>query len=360
MRIAQLSPLSENVPPKNQHGLEYVIHYLTEELVKRGHEVTLFAPKNSKTSARLVAFVGNEIFEDPARLPYNKYVYHDLNTLLCFSMAKQFDVIHAHFPIARYHASFIQTPVVVTIHSPKKPPPFVEKKVQHLIRPLFHAQNFFTVCISKSQYREREEHWHTFIVPNGIPIERFPFQAKPKDYFAYLGYVIANKGADFAVKAAQLAKKKLLIAGRFVKDSPFFDKKIKPHLGETIHYLGPLSFRQKIAFLKNAQALLMPIRWNEPFGMVMIEAMACGTPVIGFRKAAIPEIVQHEKTGFIVNTVQEMSKAMNRIETINRAECRKHVEKKFSIQTLADHYEKIYQTAIAKTQKARSSHFRRS
>lgn len=344
MRIAQITPLTESVPPKNQHGLEYVVSYLTEELVRRGHEVTLFAPGGSKTSSRLISILKWPLGSAKQPLPRSDHFYRDFNIAACLSMGNEFDLIHSHDTTIIHHAGLINKPVLVTAHHPKRPPLLPSRSAQRKFRHVAKPSNCFFSFVSRSQSADHGDPQPSFVVPNGIPVATFPFNPRPKNYVAYLGWITEDKGADLAIMAAKKAGIPIQLAGRAVPE--FFEKKIKPHLSKTVRYLGPLNFHQKIDLLKNAKALLMPIRWNEPFGLVMIEALACGTPVIGFRKAAVPEIVKHKTTGYIVSSVPEMAEAIRKVNAIHRQDCRNDAERRFSVTAMTDAYEAIYNSLI--------------
>lgn len=353
MKIAQIAPLSEPIPPKNKNGLEFVVHFLTEELAKRGHEITLFASANSKTSANLESVFPKNISNDP-NASWTPYTYNLWNSFNCFSKINQFDIIHTHSFGAEsaFFSYFVNTPVLTTIHSQKRETPIYKKDKRYFkySKPIFdflYKQN--RVFVSKAQQNSYKYFKNAYVVHNGIPAEQFAFSGHSYDYFAYLGYLNCQKGAHTAVRVAKKAKIKLKLAGNGTKE--FLEKEIYPYLDENIEYLGPVSGKNKIKFLQNAKALLVPIQWEEPFGLIMPEAMACGTPVIAFNRAAVPEIVKDGETGFIVKNEEEMIKAIKKIDSIDRKKCRERVEKYFTVEKMADEYEKIYQKIIEKSKK---------
>jgi glycosyltransferase involved in cell wall biosynthesis len=185
------------------------------------------------------------------------------------------------------------------------------------------------------------------VIHNGIALEDFKFQKKPGDYFVYLGYITQNKGAHIAAQAARWANENLKIAGSYKGCEKYFKEKVEPYLKKNkIEYVGVASPAKRNKLLGGAKAILVPVQWEEPFGLIMIEAMACGTPVIGFNKAAVPEIVVDDKTGFVVEDMRKMVSAMKRIDKINRANCRQHVEKNFSVKKMVDEYEEVYEKII--------------
>lgn len=349
MRIAMLTSLYESVPPLTKNGLEMMVSYLTEELVERGHQVSLFATADSKTKARLISVYPYAVSRDPKAL-WPAWVYELWNTAKCLEMSQEFDLIHSHNGnvIAQF-LDLIKKPIVRTVHSPvrknlgthyKKPYyPYMKSGLKKITK-------IYRVCISYYQ-KKQSKMPRTFVVHNGLPLAQFEFNNHPKDYFAYLGYLTYEKGAHLAIEVAKKTKSNLKIAGNFDPDSPYFKTAVKPYLGKKIQYLGPLRFKEKIQLLKNAQALLFPIQWNEPFGLVMIEALACGTPVIAFKRGAVPEIVKHGRTGFVVQNLKQMTSTLKKIKTIDRKRCRKYVEKYFSVERMTDQYERIYQYALS-------------
>ena len=352
LRIAQVVSLQESVPPKGKNGLEFVVHYLTEELVKRGHEVTLFATKDSKTKARLI-----DVLPYPAAkrriFDWSATDYSFAAITKAIEMSEEFDVIHTHLGAgAFYFADLINTPLVETIHSPvrkisKKYLPKKNIQSKYLKDKLRRYKKAYHVFVSKNQKKNAFLKSNNVVVHNGIDLEEFKFKEKAEDYFLYLGYVTPDKGAHWAVKAARRARVKLKLAGSYRYCEKYFEEEIKPYLKKgQIEYVGVVNPVRRNKLLGGAKAILVPLQWEEPFGLIMIEAMACGTPVIGFNKAAVPEIVKDGKTGFIVKDFKEMAKAVRRVGEINRFDCRAHVEKYFSVERMVDRYEGVYKKAI--------------
>lgn len=346
LRIAQVVSLQESVPPKGKNGLEFMVHYLTEELVRRGHEITLFAPSDSKTSARLVGVV-----KYPAmkrwNFGWNSIDYALVSMTKAAEMADGFDVIHAHIGhTAYYFANLIKTPIIESIHSPVHK----AKKLSGdccTKDKISRYQKIHHVFVSNNQKKNSVIKTNSSVVYNGIDLKDFTYRKSSKDYFVYLGYMTSNKGAHIAARAAKKAGVNLRLAGGLKGCETYFKEEIKPNLRKgRIEYLGVVNPRERNHLLGGAKAILVPVQWEEPFGLVMIEAMACGTPVIGFNRAAVPEIVKDGKTGFIVDDIKGMIKAMKRINEIDRLECRKHVEENFTVQKMVDEYEKVYEKAI--------------
>lgn len=341
MRIAQIASVIQCVPPEKYAGAEQVVFDLTNELVRRGHDVTLFASGDSITNAKLIS-----VFEKPvSKLPFynssERFVYLSLNAAQAFEKSKDFDIIHNHTEESGLIFSrFTKTPVINTHHG-------MFLQTAKVVYQQYLKDAYF-VAISNAQKSWFPELNFIETVYHGIDIKKFPFNPKPKDYFLFLSKIWPAKGPHIAIAVAKKTKKKLIIAGYVSKTwESYFKNEIKPHIdGKNIIYLGEINFQQKIGLYKNARALLFPINWQEAFGLVMIEAMACGTPVIAFNCASVPEIVLHNKTGFIVNNIKEMEEAVGKIDQINRRDCRKHTEENFIVQKMTSGYEKIYQRVI--------------
>ena len=354
LRIAQVVSLQESVPPKGKNGLEFMVHYLTEELVKRGHDVTLFATKDSKTSAKLV-----DVLPYPAA---KKRIFglgatdYSLTAMAkAVEMENDFDVIHTHIgPVAFYFSDLMKTPIVETIHSPvyEMPKKYLPKKNiqnRYLKDKLRRYKKAYHTFVSKNQKKNAFLKNNNVVVHNGIDLEEFKFKKESQDYFLYLGYITPDKGAHLAVRAARRARVKLKLAGSYRYCEKYFEEEIKPYLKKgQIEYVGVVNPIQRNKLLGGAKAILVPVQWEEPFGLIMIEAMACGTPVIGFNRAAVPEIVKDGKTGFIVEDFKEMAKAVRRVGEINRIDCRARVEKYFSVEKMVDGYERVYEKVIRK------------
>lgn len=352
MKIAQVVSLQESVPPRGKNGLEYVVYYLIEELVRRGHEVTLFGTKDSKTSARLV-----EVLPYPAAkkwiFGWSPIDYSLASMTKAAEMAEGFDIIHTHIGhTVCYFANLIKTPIIETVHNPlykfsrrhkfkKTAPNYYFKDSKRRYNKMHH------VYVSHVQRKNISNKKNSSVIHNGISLKDFSFKRNPKDYFVYLGYISADKGAHIAVRAAKKAGVKLKLAGSYKGCEEYFRKKIKPYLRkDQIEYVGIANPAARNKLLGGAKGILFPIQWEEPFGLAIIEAMACGTPVIGFNRAAVPEIVKDGKTGFVVKDEKEMIKAIKRIGEIERKDCRRHVEKYFTVERMADEYERIYEKVV--------------
>jgi glycosyltransferase involved in cell wall biosynthesis len=330
-------------------SIPYVSYLITEELVRRGHDITIFAPSDSKTSAKIAeGWVPSTHFWFK-KYPLGSKERNKIFKRYCFNLVKQsgkFDIIHNHC-MGLFFFDFIKmvnTPIIHTLHDPFIP--VLDKEI---------LKKLFFVAISKKQVENNKKVNFVGIVHHGIRIEKFPFNDKPKDYLFWFGRIDKIKGPEEAIEVARLAKKKLVFAGNYFEKDEYV-KKIMKKIRENksiVKSVGKLSFKKKIEYLKNASAFIFPLQWEEPFGLVMVEAMACGTPVIAFNHGAVPEIVKNGKTGFVVNSVFQMAKAIKKIPEISRKECREWVEEKFSVEKMVDGYEKIYKKIIKDWKKSK-------
>jgi glycosyltransferase involved in cell wall biosynthesis len=335
MRIAQVAPLYESVPPKLYGGTERVVAYLTEELVRQGHEVTLYASGDSVTSAGLIACAPRSLRLDESCVdPIARHI-----TMLerVFSDAAQYDLIHfhvdyLHFPLSR-RAKIRQ---LSTLHGRLDIPDLVPVYREYGDMPL--------VSISNSQRQPLGwANWKATIY-HGLPDDLFKLQERPGDYLAFLGRMSREKRPDRAIEIARRAGMKLKIAAKVDKgDREYFNAEVKALLGHPlVEFVGEIGELEKQEFLGNARALLFPIEWPEPFGLVMIEAMACGTPVIAYPCGSVPEIIDDGVTGFLVNTPDEAARAVERLDALDRRRCRMTFEKRFTASRMAGDYQNLY------------------
>lgn len=338
MKIAQVAPLFESVPPKLYGGSERVVSYLTEELVKLGHDVTLFASGDSVTRAELVPVVETALRLNKVNDPLAYYIL----LMGCISKRSyEFDIIHyhidfLHFPFSR----ILDTPQLTTLHGRLDVP---------ILQPIYRDfSDMPVVSISNHQRAPLPNANWAGTVYNGVPAETYTFRPAAGNYLACLGRISPEKGIEQAIEIAIRSSMELKIAAKIDKvDEEYFRNDIKPLLHHPlIEYIGEISETEKNDFLGNAYALLFPINWPEPFGLVMIEAMACGTPVIAFRRGSVPEVMHHGETGYIVNNVNEAIEAVEKIPTISRYCCRYIFETRFSAQRMAEDYLKAYNNLI--------------
>lgn len=338
-RIAQLAPLWIPIPPRTYGGIELMLSELTEELVRRKYDVTLFASGDSKTSAKFVPLTEKAIWLDHELKNPHAPMMRMLKEVV--DRFREFDLIHNHFNFFMFPLSlFPDCPrFLTTVHRP------VDKQYAETMR-AYDKVNFAAISEDHRQSMEQFGVPVCGIVYNGIDYNRYKFNDSPSDYLLYLGRLNREKGVLTAIDVAKSTGEKLIIAGNSAGNAEwsFFLHEIQPRLNdEHISFRGQVNFQEKVELLKNAKALLFPIDRREPFGLIMIEAMACGTPVIGFKKGSVPEIVEHGKTGFVVDTPEEMIKAIGQLPAIDRKACRQRVEKNFSLQQMVDKYEAIYE-----------------
>jgi glycosyltransferase involved in cell wall biosynthesis len=337
MRIAQIAPLAEAVPPKFYGGTERVVSYLTEELVALGHDVTLFASGDSVTSAELDA-----VWPQALRLDQTIRDWSAPLALLLERVrqrADDFDVLHFHldyWPASLFARHNI--PFVTTLHGRLDLPE---------LRPVYAAlPNMNIVSISESQRRPLKEANYVGTVLHGLPADLLTPQPSTPSYLAFLGRICPEKRPDRAIRIARAAGIPLKIAAKIDKvDAEYFESTIKPMIAEGgVELVGEINEAQKPAFLSGARALLMPIDWPEPFGLVMIEAMACGTPVIAYNHGSVPEIIDDGVTGFIVEDEMSAIAAVRRLPSIARSGVRATFEERFTSRRMAEDYLSIYRS----------------
>ena len=341
MKIAQIAPLIESVPPKLYGGTERVVSYLTEELVRLGHEVTLFASGDSVTSAELVACASTALRLAPSMsdpLPHNIIMLEQVRR-----RASAFDILHfhtdyLHFPLFRN--SGIAT--VTTLHGRLDLPD---------LAPLYREFDDVPV-VSVSHHQRTPLPWANWVanVWHGLPRDLYPLSAAPRgEYLAFLGRICPEKRPDRAVEIARRAGMPLRIAAKVDRaDEAYFAKRIKPLLGlPGIEYIGEIGEHEKAAFLGDAVALVFPIDWPEPFGLTIIEAMACGIPVIAWRRGSVPEIVENGVTGFIVDRIEHAVAAVEKVRYLDRARIRSRFEERFSAARMAADYLVVYDSLRA-------------
>jgi len=340
MRIAMVAPIWERVPPARYGGIELVVSLLTEELVARGHEVTLFASGDSLTNAEL-----SHVYHTPKRDAIGTEVVDLHHVSQPFLDADDYDVIHNHDGYAGIMlASFVDTPVLTTLHGI-----FTDTN-----KPFFLA--FKDACyfnsISDEQRRGCPELNYVGTVYNAIDVPGWPFCAEKGDYYVFIGRMSHLKGADLAAEVAERAGIKLIMAGKIDEcDEVFFNERVGPHVdGERIIFKGEVSPEEKRDLLCGARGFVFPLQWSEPFGLVMIEAMVSGTPVIAFPYGSVPELVVDGETGFLVNNLDEMVEKVKKLETLDAAACRRHVESRFGVKRMTNNYVALYESIISRHQ----------
>lgn len=340
MRIAQVAPLIESVPPRAYGGTERVVSYLTEALVQMGHEVTLFASGDSRTSARLVPVVDRALRLNSARP--NSIIWHTLMVDRVREMCDAFDVIHFHIDTLHLPmAARCRTPSLSTLHGRLDIPD---------LKPLFKRfARHPLVSISDSQRDPLA--WANWMatVHHGLPTDLYGFHPRSQDYFAFVGRISPEKGCDRAIEIAIACNTPLRIAAKVdAADRDYFEAVIEPLLDHPlVTFVGEIGDAAKNEFIGNAKAFLMPINWPEPFGLVLIESLACGTPVIAYGHGSVPELLEHGRTGFVVHNQEQAIWAAREIGRIDRRMCRETFERRFASHVMARNYLRIYRELAA-------------
>jgi glycosyltransferase involved in cell wall biosynthesis len=343
MRIAQVAPLFESVPPKLYGGTERVVSYLTEELVQEGHEVTLFARWDSATKAHLVAACRRSLRLDKQCV--DQFAHQILMLEHVFQRATEFDIVHfhvdyLHFPLSR------RQPItdVTTLHGRLDIPDLV---------PLYREfRDMPVISISNAQRAPLPwANWQATVY-HGVPAELYRLHEEAGTYFAFLGRISPEKRVDRAIEIAKQVGMPLKIAAKVDPvDQEYFESVINPLLRDPlVEFVGEIGKGEKDDFLGNAYALLFPIDWPEPFGLVMVEAMACGTPVIAYRSGAVPEVIDEGRTGFVVKGLEDAIEAVRRVPELSRKRCREVFEQRFTATRMAHDYVQVYEQLITQKQ----------
>jgi glycosyltransferase involved in cell wall biosynthesis len=348
MRIAQLAPIYERVPPATYGGTELVVSLLTEALVRRGHEVSLFATGDSITRARLVALSPEPLrYGIPGRIRHPEWI--QLATAqACFRAAEagQFDIVHNHTAVEGVVlAAASRTPVVTTNHMTYEP----------MTRPIWSAYPWLHHGVSGAHGATYPDRGRLPAIHHGLDVANVPFGERPEGYLLFLGRFSPEKGPDVAARVAQGSGLLLLKAGKVdTVDQVFFGEHVAPYVdGDRVQVIGEVDADQKRRLMAGADALLFPIRWDEPFGLVMIEALATGTPVVAFGRGSVPEIVEDGRTGFVLpdGDIEGLEAALGRIHSIDRAACRRSAEERFGLERMVDDYERMFQDVIDATRR---------
>jgi glycosyltransferase involved in cell wall biosynthesis len=333
MRIAMIAPIGERVPPTTYGGSERIVAWLTDALVERGHEVVLYAVADSQTSAEL-----NGWPDQPLRgwLPAEAHTAMEMAHLLrAEADLAGFDVVHCHLGLetAALTRSW-RVPSLHTMHGGIFP---------HMVPAFQQLIDLTWISISDSQRAPvPDANWATTI-HHGIPVGRYPVGATRGDYVVHLGRIAPEKGTHLAIAAARAAGVPLVIAAKVDPvNQAYYEEQVAPLLGDGVHFIGEVGEAAKLDLLSRAKALLFPIQWDEPFGLVMIEAMACGAPVIAFPHGSVPEVVVDGRSGLIVQDETEMAQAIRQVGALRPQDCRHRVETRFSVQRMARAYERVY------------------
>ncbi len=339
LRIAVVSPVWFPVPPSGYGGIEWVVSLLADGLADAGHDVTLFASGDSLTKAKL-SFV---YAEAPAHL-IGRTLPELHHALGCYERASEFDIINDHsgLPAAALGGA-VGTPVVHTIHGPLDSEGGIIYEQIGRVSPRVGL-----ISVSLNQRRPKPDLPWLANVPNALDLSAYPCKPHPGEYLLFLGRMSPDKGCHRAIAVAMELGLPLKIAGkrREPKERQYFAELVEPHLSDDIEYLGEVTHGQKVELLQNARTTLFPIEWEEPFGLVLIESMACGTPVIATRYGAVPEVVQHGVSGIIVDSYRDMAAALEQADALDPLVCRRYVEERFSSERMVDDYVAAYRKAI--------------
>lgn len=334
MHIAMLSPIAWRTPPRHYGPWESVASLLTEGLVSRGHDVTLFATADSQTSGTLHAVCPRGYEEDRSLIPK---VWECLHISELFEHADAYDMIHNQFDfLPLTYTGLTTTPVVTTIHGFSSPG----------ILPVYKKYNGKAFYVSISDADRSPDLDYIRTIHHGIDISQFDFWPEPDDYLLFFGRIHQDKGTREALNIARACNKKLILAG-IIQDRTYYDQYVASHIdNDKVVYIGSAGPAERNRLLGKACALLHPIQFDEPFGLSVIESMACGTPVIAFSKGAMPELIENGKSGFLVNNVDEAIETVARIKEIDRAYCRRHVERHFTADRMINEYIQVYEMIL--------------
>lgn len=343
MRIAMLAPIAWRTPPRHYGPWENIASLLTEGLVKKGVDVTLFATKDSQTSAKLESVCPRGYEEDNS---INPKVWESLHISELFEKSERFDLIHNHFDFLPL--TFIpttSTPVLTTIHGFSSPE----------ILPVYEKYNEKTYYVSISNADRNPKLNYIRTVYHGIPLNSFTFEDNSGDYLLFFGRMHHDKGAKESIEIARRSKKKLIMAG-IIQDKKYFREEIEPFIdGIHVLYEGSVGPKKRDRLLREAYALLHPINFDEPFGLSVIESMACGTPVLAFDRGSMSEVISRNRTGFLVSSIEEAVDKVEEIKDLKRLDCRKWVEEKFSLEKMVENYISVYKSVLSKNQEKKTN-----
>jgi len=343
MRIALVAPPWIPVPPHGYGGIEWVVHLLATELVERGHDVTVFATGDSETAGELrFVFERGPVEKMHSAMEYAMHIGEAYRHVAAEGAAgRPYDVVHDHCAwLGLAFAPLIPVPVVHTLHGAAVPQ---EREFFRLMR-----DRATFVAISRFQTGSFNEIDVRHVVPNAVDPDAYPFRAEKSDYLLSLGRVARDKAQHLAVEIAKRADTPLVLAGKVDPgdDAAYFEEEILPHIdGQHIRFEGEVPDDRKRELFAGARALLFPIQWDEPFGLVMVEAMACGTPVLATPRGAVPEVVVHGETGFLSDDLDELVASVGKLDQISAERCRAHVADRFSPRAMAEGYERVYEEA---------------
>jgi glycosyltransferase involved in cell wall biosynthesis len=340
VRIAILSPVWFPVPPTGYGGIEWVVSLLADGLAEAGHDVTLFASGDSSTKAKLVS-----VFPEAPSADIGKTTPELRHALACLGRAEEFDIVNDHSgPLAAALGGAVETPVVHTVHGP-----LLGADGDLYASVARVAPRVGLISLSLNQRKPRPDLNWVANCHNALDLDAYPVHADRGEYLLFLGRMSEDKGCHRAAEVARGAGLPLKIAGKMREpaEQEYFEAHVAPYLGDGIEYLGETSHAKKVALLQNARATLFPIEWEEPFGLVMIESMACGTPVIATRWGAVPEVIEHGRSGIVVDDYREMADALADADRLEPLECRRAVEESFSAERMVADYLAAYEAVLA-------------
>lgn len=354
MKIAIISPVMVPVPPKKYGGIELIVDELARGLAKKGHKVSVFCSGGSTIEQEGITRV--ETCPYPTREHIEENRQWELNQMMTIlGRQHEFDIIHFNYEPAAFRfdidgvmvnlLDFFTVPVALTFHNTTD----IQSNVEYYHKTLsLHRHEM--IFISENQRRPVSFFPNTKVIYNALPIEKFPLESKKENYLLFLGRITPFKGILEAISVAQKTNIPLIIVAKVDPvDEEFYEKEVKDKIdGKLVRFVGEADFAGKTEYLKKAKCLLFPILWEEPFGLVMVEALACGTPVVAFRRGSVPEIIQDGVSGFIVDNVDEMTEAVGKTETISAEKCRESVEKRFSVERMVDEYESAFEEIAVK------------
>ncbi|MDI6817584.1 MAG: glycosyltransferase family 4 protein [Actinomycetota bacterium] len=346
LNIAIIAPPWFPVPPPGYGGIELVVSILAEGLHRRGHDVTLFASGDSVTETRLVS-----VFEKaPYKLIKENVYLENIHSLAAYEMAREFDIIHDHDGtgsrlLGALVSRLFSIPVLATMHGPANKP--------SLDYYTSVSDDLHYIAISDAQRSDYAGLDFLATIPNAIKLDDYDFSPTSDDYLLFVGRMNEEKGAHIAASVAKKLGRRLIMIGKSSEEHEkiYFEEKVRPFLGGNIEYLGEVEHTAKVELYRRAECVLFPIQWPEPFGLVMIESMACGTPVIAIRNGSVPEVIQDGKTGFIVEDEDGMVDAVAHIGEIDRLACRQLVEREYTEKTFVERHERAYEKALAHSRK---------
>jgi glycosyltransferase involved in cell wall biosynthesis len=340
VRIAILSPVWFPVPPLGYGGIEWVVSLLADGLAEAGHDVTLFASGDSSSRAELAS-----VFPEAPSPDIGKTAPELRHALVCYERAADFDIVNDHSgPLAAALGGAVETPVVHTVHGPLVGPDGDLYATLARVAP-----EVGLISVSMNQRKPQPDLPWVATCHNALDLDAYPVHTDRGEYLLFLGRMSADKGCHRAVEVALEAGVPLKIAGK-MREPPereYFETYVAPHLGTEVEYLGETSHAKKVALLQNARATLFPIEWEEPFGLVMVESMACGTPVIATRWGAAPEVIEHGRSGIVVDDYRGMAGALAQADELEPLECRRSAEERFSAERMVRDYEAAYEAVLA-------------